>query len=80
MKGKRSKINKELFLAKGKQGIQRNTPKKIREGYLNSGFQTVARVLWGNEFSAAPILPQCNPFLPQLYIVLTILTLFFVSI
>ena len=41
------------------------------QGSVHGGFQTVVRVLLGNEILPASILPQLCPPLPQFYLILT---------
>ena len=41
------------------------------QGSVNGGFQTVVRVLWGNEIPLPPFYLNLTPFLPQFYLILT---------
>ena len=38
------------------------------QGYVNGGFQTVVRVLWGNEIPAHHFNLDFTPVLPQFYL------------
>ena len=41
------------------------------QGSVNGGFQTVVRVLWGNEIPLPPVYLNLTPFLPQFNLILT---------
>ena len=44
---------------------------RSNQGSVNGGFQTVVRVLWGNEIPLPPFYLNSTPFLPQFYLILT---------